>query len=104
MLLRASTRRLVLVRLDATTGQVQSRPTVAAPALGLAVIAGEVWAGLPDADQVVSFDARSGKAMRSWRVGDFPPIVTGDEAAVYVSSNLSNQIIRVPLAENGSEP
>jgi len=93
-----------IVRLDAATGQVQSRQILPSPALGLALVAGEVWAGVPAIDRVMSFDARSGNPLRSWHVGDFPPIVTGDDAAVYVSSNVSNEIIRVPQPENGYRP
>jgi outer membrane protein assembly factor BamB len=92
-----------LVRLDATTGRVVSRPTLPSPALGLATIGAEVWAGIPDADQVMSFDADTGQAARSWRVGDFPPIVTGDDQSIYVSSNHTNQVIRVPQADNPAE-
>lgn len=91
-----------LVRLDAATGQEKSRTTLPAPALGLSVIGDEVWAGIPDVNLVMSFDATSGKPTHSWRVGDFPPIVTGDGEAVYVSSNRSNEMIRVPLEQNRS--
>ena len=85
-----------LVRLDAATGRIQSRPTLPAPALGLAVIADEVWVGVTDADQERSFDAATGRPSRSWHVGDFPPIVTGDDETVYVSSNLSNRPSSTP--------
>jgi streptogramin lyase len=89
-----------LVRLDASTGRLVSRPTLPSPALGLATIGSEVWAGVPEVDQVMSFDADTGQATRSWRVGDFPPIVTGDDQSIYVSSNHTNQIIRVPQGDN----
>lgn len=92
-----------LVRLDARTGRVVSEPPLPSPALGLATIGAEVWAGVPDADQVMSFDVDTGEATRSWRVGDFPPIVTGDDQSIYVSSNHTNEIIRVPMAVNPAE-
>ncbi len=86
-----------LIRLDPDTGAVLSRPSLPAPGLALNVIGPSVWAGVPDADLVVSFDAASGRQTRRWAVGDYPPYVVGDHDAVYVSSNKSGEMVRVPL-------
>ncbi len=86
-----------LVRLEPDTGAVLSRPSLPAPGLALNVIGSSVWAGVPDADLVVSFDATSGKQTRRWAVGDYPPYVVGSDDAVYVSSNESGEMVRVPL-------
>ena len=67
-----------LIRLDPDTGAVLSRPSLPAPGLALNVIGPSVWAGVPDADLVVSFDAASGRQTRRWAVGDYPPYVVGD--------------------------
>src|SRR4029079_8550296 len=88
-----------LIRLDPDTGAVLSRPPVPAPGLALNSIGSSVWAGVPDADLVVSFDAASGRQTRRWAVGDFPPYVVGADDAVYVSSNASGEMVRVPLAQ-----
>ena len=90
-----------LLRLDPDSGAVRSRVPLPAAPLGLAVVAGDVWATSPDADRVLSFDGASGRRTRDWKVGDFPPIVTGDDTTVWVSSNLSNELVKVPLAANG---
>ena len=86
-----------LIRLDPDTGAVLSRPSLPAPGLALNVIGSSVWAGVPDADLVVSFDAASGRQTRRWAVGDYPPYVVGADDAVYVSSNESGEMVRVPL-------
>ena len=59
-----------------------------------------MWAAAPDEDRVLSFDGASGRKTRDWRIGDFPPIVAGDGSTVWVSSNLSNELVKVPLAGN----
>ncbi len=86
-----------LIRLEPDTGAVLSRPALPAPGLALNVIGSSVWAGVPDADLVVSFDAASGQQTRRWAVGDYPPYVVGTGGAVYVSSNESGEMVRVPL-------
>ena len=91
-----------LLRLDPDSGAVRSRAPLPAATLGLAVVAGDVWATAPDADRVLSFDGASGRKTRDWRVGDFPPIVAGDGSTVWVSSNLSNELVKVPLAGNSN--
>jgi hypothetical protein len=86
-----------LIRLDPDTGAVLSRPSLPAPGLALSVIGSSVWGGVPDADLVVSFDAASGRQTRRWAVGDYPPYVVGADDVVYVSSNKSGEMVRVPL-------
>jgi sugar lactone lactonase YvrE len=90
-----------LLRLDPDSGATLSRVRLPATPLGLAVVAGDVWATAPDADRVLSFDGASGRRTRDWKVGDFPPIVAGDDKTVWVSSNASNELVKVPLATNG---
>jgi hypothetical protein len=39
----------------------------------------------------------SGRQTRRWAVGDYPPYVVGADDAVYVSSDESGEMVRVPL-------
>jgi streptogramin lyase len=89
-----------LLRVDTATEQVSRGPRLASAPLGLAVIDGELWATAPDADQVAAFDPATGEPRRTWRVGDFPPIVAGDGDTVYVSSYGSHEVVQVPMDQN----
>jgi hypothetical protein len=65
----------------------------------LAVTANDraVWVGLPEIDQVAEVDDRSRRLVRLLKLGDYPPFARQYGDTLLVTSNLTGELIRVPL-------
>ena len=88
-----------LVTLDARTGAVKRRHTLALRPTALAVAAGDVWVASYDDGVVAHIDPATGKTLRTVRVGGGPSALTVAGGVLWTANALDATVSRVdPLA------
>lgn len=86
-----------LVRVDAESGTVAGRVRLPGPPLAVTASTGSVWVGVPLRGEVDQVDTRQRRVVRRWVLGSYPPFALAAQGQLFVTSNQSDELIRVPL-------